>query len=165
MQTNATPTANASTRVEKALRDATRACQAKGLRLTPLRQQVLSIIWETNRPIGAYQIMRELEHISNRSQVAPPTVYRTLDFLLELGFVRRIHSVNAFIGRSSINGDDCPALFICNQCGSAAEVPKSVFQQTINLAANELKFRVEQQAVEIAGQCHQCRISSRTHDS
>lgn len=132
-------------------------CKVHNVKFTPLREQVLSIICKSAVPMGAYEIMSELGRIANRDKVAPPTVYRSLDFLLELDLIHRIHSLNAYVSRNHKDAMDCAMLFICNQCKGVKEIPNSVIQQSINLLANEIKFRVEQQALEIHGLCLECK--------
>jgi Fur family zinc uptake transcriptional regulator len=43
--------------INKALQEAKSICQQKALRLTPLREQVLTYLWQSHRPLGAYAIM------------------------------------------------------------------------------------------------------------
>jgi Fur family zinc uptake transcriptional regulator len=72
-------------------------CAQKGLRLTALRRRVLELVWQSHKPLGAYDILAVLSEQDGR-RAAPPTVYRALDFLLENGLVHRISSLNAFVG-------------------------------------------------------------------
>lgn len=143
--------------IARALQAVSEVCERRGLRLTPLRKQILEIIWRSHKPIGAYSIMHELADISFREQVAPPTVYRSLDFLLKHRLVHRVHSQNAFIGRRNPSAPGCEALLICTECGHAEEVPTRAIEQTINLSANERKFSVNEQVLEIIGCCRFCR--------
>ncbi len=71
------------------------ACLRQGAQLTPLRRRVLDIFSGSAAPLGAYAILEELSRREGK-QVAPPTVYRTLDFFLEHGFVHKIESLNAY---------------------------------------------------------------------
>ena len=71
------------------------ACLRDGVQLTPLRRRVLDIFSGSVAPLGAYAILEELSRREGK-HVAPPTVYRTLDFLLERGFVHKIESLNAY---------------------------------------------------------------------
>ncbi|HXD37644.1 MAG TPA: transcriptional repressor, partial [Rhodanobacter sp.] len=57
------------------------ASQARGLRLTPLRKEVLELIASEHKPIKAYDLLALLRE--KHGNAAPPTVYRALDFLLE----------------------------------------------------------------------------------
>ena len=70
------------------------ACLRQGYHLTPLRRWVLDIFTNSAAPLGAYAILEELSR-RKMKQIAPPTVYRTLDFFLEHGFVHKIESLNA----------------------------------------------------------------------
>lgn len=153
--------ANHTVSIDPLIKQAHKVCERHGVKLTLLRRQVLSIIWSSEKPIGAYAIMSQLEVVSDREHVAPPTVYRTLEFLQKFGLVHRIHSLNAFIGRSNPSSDHCDTLFVCAQCGVSHEVSNNVIQQSINLRANEMKFEVQQQALEILGRCQQCRQAEK----
>ena len=82
--------------IEKALLQAEAICTQRQQRFTPLRRQVLSLIWQKQQPVGAYQILEQLK--VDKKRAAPPTVYRAIDFLLAQGLIHRIASLNAFIG-------------------------------------------------------------------
>jgi len=46
-----------------------------------------------SKPVGAYEIMDHLAKLKGRT-IAPPTVYRALDFLIENGLIHRIERMN-----------------------------------------------------------------------
>lgn len=145
------------------IRRAKEICAHNGVQLTPLREQTLALILGEKKPLGAYTIMDMLAQASGRTHVAPPTVYRTLDFLMAQGLIHKVHSLNAYIGCSSPHHrDGCDTLFICNQCGITEEIPNNAIQQAINLIACQHKFAVESQMLEIVGQCSHCKKESRT---
>ncbi len=145
--------------IEQALKKAQNICQKQGVRLTVLREQILRLIWQSHKPMGAYLLMNMLEENSDRERVAPPTVYRTLDFLIAHGLIHKVHSLNAYVGCASPHQDRCNALFICSECGDTSEVPNNSIQQAINLSASQHKFTVENQMLEIMGKCQPCRVS------
>ncbi|WP_096086685.1 Fur family transcriptional regulator [Agaribacterium haliotis] len=145
--------------LDQALRAAQKACEQDGSKFTELREQVLRIIWQAGKPIGAYEIIAELEQLSGRTKIGPPTVYRTLEFLQRLELIHRVHSLNAFLARNQTRAGSMPALFICRKCKQANEVVNSVFQQAVNLSANEMKFQVDEQMLEVLGLCQHCRRS------
>ena len=58
-----------------------RACEARGLRLTPIRAHALRLIADAGRPVKAYELLDQMK--ATHDAAAPPTVYRALDFLLE----------------------------------------------------------------------------------
>lgn len=147
--------------IESALKQAEERCLRENVRLTELRKQVLLLIWQTHKPIGAYALMEELEKHSDRSRVAPPTVYRAIDFLIEHGLIHKVHSLNAYFGCPNPLKKHYDALFICSTCKHTEEVPNNSIQQAINLSANKQRFQVERQMLEISGQCRSCILAQR----
>ena len=86
--------------VAGALAEADALCARLGVRLTELRRRVLELVWQSHKPLGAYDILAVLSEQDGR-RAAPPTVYRALDFLLENSLVHRIASLNAFTGMTT----------------------------------------------------------------
>ena len=151
--------------IESALQSAQQICQERGLRLTPLRRQVLELVWQSHIPLGAYNLMDMLADISNRKHVAPPTVYRALDFLVAQGLIHRVHSLNAFIGCSHPKAPHSDLLFICQKCHTAMELHNTAVSQAIQGCASEQQFVVSQQMLEVVGTCEHCRIEEKNnHD-
>lgn len=78
-----------------------------GLRLTALRRRVLELVWQSHKPLGAYDILAVLSEQDGR-RAAPPTVYRALDFLLKTAWFtelrRSMPSWAAAIQSMSIKG-------------------------------------------------------------
>lgn len=143
--------------VHKALEQAKVLCEKQGARLTRLRRQILELVWQSHKPLGAYTLMDMLADNSDRKRVAPPTVYRSLDFLLEQGLIHKVHSLNAYMGCSHPTQKDSEALFICGTCGHTEEIRSNSIQQAINLAASQHRFTVNQQILEVVGLCNQCK--------
>jgi len=143
--------------ITNALQQADSLCKRAGVRLTRLRKQVLELIWQSHKPLGAYALMEMLEDASDRKRVAPPTVYRALDFLMEQGLIHKVHSLNAFIGCSNPKREHSDALFICLSCGFTEEVPSKSIQQAINLSASQQRFAVKSKVLEITGLCSDCK--------
>ncbi len=147
--------------IASALKQARSVCEKEGVRLTSLRKQILELIWQSHKPLGAYTLMEMLEKTSGRKRVAPPTVYRTLDFLMEQGLIHKVHSLNAFIGCATPAQKHNDALFICGDCGHTEEVRSGTIQQAINLSASQQKFTVREQILEVVGRCAECRGNAK----
>lgn len=143
--------------IHNAIRQAHLICEKRGVRLTKLRKQILELVWQSHSPLGAYDLMEMLEKNTERQRVAPPTVYRSLDFLLEQGLIHKIHSQNTFVGRSSPSQKHNDALFICDKCGFTEEIRSTTIQQAINLSASQNRFTVNKQVLEVIGLCEHCR--------
>ncbi|MDO6806861.1 transcriptional repressor, partial [Wenyingzhuangia sp. 1_MG-2023] len=77
--------------------------------------RVLELIWQSHKPVGAYELLPALANDGFNS--APPTVYRALDFLLDLGLVHRLHSLNAYVGCNHPGANHPVCFFICEHCG------------------------------------------------
>lgn len=142
--------------VSTALADADKLCARLGVRLTALRKRVLELVWQSHKPLGAYDILAVLSEEDGR-RAAPPTVYRALDFLLENGLVHRIASLNAFIGCTQPEHAHEGQFLICRQCHSAIELEQPSISQAIVHSAHSVGFRVETQTVEVVGLCASCQ--------
>lgn len=159
--------------VSSALDSAASVCQQRGARLTPLRRQVLELVWQSHRPIGAYAVLEALQEgrraaapvgpAGKVSAVAPPTVYRALEFLLGQRLIHRIESLNAYIGCVHPGARHAAQFLICNGCGSAAELESQTLLTAINSAAADAGFAIERVAVEVAGRCPDCLSASDAH--
>ncbi|MBC8267959.1 MAG: transcriptional repressor [Rhodospirillaceae bacterium] len=141
--------------VEAAMQSAVDLCGQRGARLTALRRRVLELIWKSHKPVGAYELLDILKN--ERRNAQPPTVYRALDFLLELGLVHRIESLNAFIGCCAPDTAHPSQFLICRDCGAAAEITDNRLDKAIAGLADEAGFSVLHRIVEVAGHCPNCR--------
>jgi len=144
--------------VHSALMEADTLCGQKGLRLTALRRRVLELVWQSHKPLGAYDILGVLSEQDGR-RAAPPTVYRALDFLLENGLVHRIASLNAFIGCVHPEHAHQGQFLICRACHVAVELEDAPISEAINQGAAGIGFTVEAQTVEVVGLCASCKAA------
>ena len=144
--------------VHSALAEADALCAKQGLRLTALRRRVLELVWQSHKPLGAYDILAVLSEEDGR-RAAPPTVYRALDFLLENGLVHRISSLNAFVGCVHPEHAHQGQFLICRECHAAIELQHPAISNAVVSAAVEVGFEVEGQTVEIVGICAGCKAA------
>ena len=141
--------------VKTALAGAQALCKKRGVRLTVVREKVLALVWQSHKPIGAYEIMAELtQGASNPAQ--PPTVYRALDFLQTHGLVHRLASINAYIGCNHPGKQHRSCFFICTQCRTAIEIEDHHVSQSLNACANEHGFIISDTSIELSGLCINC---------
>jgi Fur family transcriptional regulator, zinc uptake regulator len=143
--------------IDQRLADAENLCATSGARLTPLRKEVLELILSASGPVGAYDLLAKLKSGDERP-AAPPTVYRTLDFLLEKGFIHRLTSINAYIPCCHPREGHQAAFLICTQCKSVKEASaEGLLTQISNLAKSD-HFSAHHSIIEITGVCQQCHI-------
>ena len=137
--------------VADALEDAETMCRGRGLRLTRIRRRVLEIIWRGHEPVKAYDILDELNRSGTRT--VPPTVYRSLDFLVQAGLVHRVESLNAFVGCPHREGAHNAQLLICNGCGTIAEIDDPQIRTAVRSGSEHHGFEVQPHTIEIRGLC------------
>lgn len=145
--------------IKDALMDAERVCQNRGANLTPIRRQVLEIIWQGHHPVKAYEIIENFGGTAHATQ--PPTVYRALDFLMENGLVHRIESQNAFVGCSRPITAHKANFFICESCHRASEIDSARLEASFEQLAKENSFQIKHKTVEIYGLCSNCRDTGK----
>jgi len=158
--------ANFSQPTELLLDRAESICNARGARLTDLRRLILGHILEAEAPLGAYDLLERVRDA--RLGGAPPTVYRTLDFLLAHGLIHRLERLSAFVGCVSHEtytgiaaGEHVshghPAQFlICRQCGRVAEIEDDAVVASLADAARRIGFTVGTATIEAEGMCEHC---------
>ena len=149
--------AHRSARASEAIAEAEAQCRARGVRLTPIRRDVLSVLYGTHRPLGAYDIADALGAKGHR-RLAPITVYRALEFLMAEGLAHRLASRNAFVACPHEHGsNDLVAFLICETCGGVDEMSSSGVAGAITDLLAEEGFEPQLQVLEISGRCAHCR--------
>jgi Fur family ferric uptake transcriptional regulator len=84
------------------------------------------------------------------------TVYRTLDLLSELGFVRRIHSEDGCHGYAIANHGHHHHL-ICRKCGAAIEFEGCDLSPFLARVSQETGYVIEDHLLELVGVCIMCQ--------
>lgn len=142
-----------------ALRAAEMICRRQNRRFTDLRRKIFSLVWQQHKPIGAYQV---LEMLQREGRAAPPTVYRALDFLQEMGLVHRIVSLNAYVGCCQPGSAHDGQFLICEACHALAELNTPVVTSAVEETASQLDFQIKRNMVEVLGLCPACRRGARS---
>jgi Fur family zinc uptake transcriptional regulator len=157
-----------------ALAHAEALCTQRSQRLTPIRRQVLEVLLESHKPLGAYEIIDRAAASSGRpalsgsrpapsgSRPAPITIYRALDFLRDNGLVHRIESRNAFV--ACVNNHavgDLVVFLICEHCGAVGEAPSAAVADQLKIAARAAGFVPKAPVIEISGVCAHCQQHER----
>lgn len=140
--------------IAQAVESAERVCAERGERFTTLRRRVLELVWHSHQPIGAYGIIEALQ--KERGKVGPPTVYRTLDFLLAQGLIHRIESLSGYVGCAQPDEGHHGQFLICRHCGNAEELTDARVDRALVRAAAQAGFEVEAQTLELRGLCARC---------
>ncbi len=140
--------------IDAAMDEAERLCRERGVKLTTLRRRVLELIWQSHRPVTAYALLELLVREGRRAQA--PTVYRSLQFLLDAGLIHRIESLNAYVGCTRPRQRHDVGIFICESCGEVAEVSDPGIGRSIMRAASRVGFDARSGVIEVSGTCRTC---------
>jgi Fur family zinc uptake transcriptional regulator len=136
-----------------------RACLSRGLQLTPLRRRVLSILSDSGEPLGAYAIIDRLSKLEGKP-IAPPTVYRTLEFFEGHGFLHKIESRNVFVPCEHPGHVHAGVLLLCDSCGRSQEREDSELVGALRKAAEQAGVELTPQMLEAHGRCHACAAAA-----
>jgi len=141
--------------INAAIARAHEICEQANVRMTATREAILRLLWQSHQPLGAYQLQQQLSKVADKP-IAPPTVYRAIDFLLELGLVHRIPSLNAFFGCPFPNSDHSNIFMICEQCKTVAEMADNQVNSLIETLTEKSKFKLQSKTIELFGLCPNC---------
>jgi Fur family zinc uptake transcriptional regulator len=130
-------------------------CDKSNVRLTPAREAILRLLWQSHQPLGAYQLQQQLTKVTDKP-VAPPTIYRAIEFLIDLGLVHRIPSLNAFIGCPFPSSEHSNIFLICKSCKTVAEVADNRVNSLLENLSDKANFTLSTQTIELFGLCPNC---------
>lgn len=143
-----------STDKEELLQEAAALCELRGGKWTPLRQRVLSFILESERPLKAYDLLARLKR---EGSAKPPTVYRSLEFLIEIGLIHRIESSQAYIPCGHWKHEHTAVLLICAVCGTVYELCAEDVAIRFRDESRAVSFEPRSAIIEAKGTCEKCR--------
>ncbi len=141
--------------VEDALNQAEMICRENSAKLTPIRRRVLELLLKADAPSKAYDLLADLNDDS--APAKPPTVYRALDFLLELGLAHKIESLNAYVACGHTGHGHSAAFLICEKCENADELHADTTFSTLNKETENVSFKLNSAVIEVRGVCKNCQ--------
>lgn len=127
---------------------------ARGERLTPIRRKVLELLIESESPAKAYDLLGKLD---GEGAAKPPTVYRALDFLRELGVVHKIESLNAYVACGHLSHRHSAVFLLCERCGRAEELHAPELAALLARETKGVGFELKRAVVEAWGLCQACK--------
>ena len=129
-------------------------CNKRGGKWTPLREKVLRLLLESGRPAKPYDV---LQYLRDDGSAKAPSLYRSLDFLVEMGLIHRIESLDAFVACGHWSHGHSAVFLICEGCGSAAELHASDSVKKLTQDVEAVDFKVFRAVIEVRGLCQACR--------
>ena len=156
--------------IAERLTAATEHCRVRGVRFTQLRKQIYELVLQAKKPVGAYDLMTQLQQMrltemfdladGKKGQlpknVAPPTVYRSLEFLLSEGLIHQLTSINAYVPCCHPRAEHTAAFLICDICLRVQECSSLPVQEMMSFAEQDVGFTVTHSVIELRGRCQTC---------
>lgn len=129
-----------------------RACEDAGVRPSAIRREMLAILATTREPLGAYELLAQLEKRLQKT-IGASTIYRALESLVRLDLVARIESRNGFVLSRTARE---VAYFLCDGCNISLEVRSPEVTALLAEGASSIGFRLDRRIVECSGLCAKC---------
>lgn len=123
-------------------------------KLTRPRRAVLEVIAEAQQHLTPAEVYREAK--ARYPRLGLTTVYRTLDLLVEMGCVRRIHRDDGC--RSYACHGACHSHhLVCSGCGRAVEFADCNLGELVKALQLRTGFVIENHILEMIGLCPNCQ--------
>lgn len=121
----------------------------------PLHEIARVVLAESPRPLTAYALLARLEERLGR-HLSPPTVYRALGQLSEMGAIARIESRGAFLSVDPSEARPTRVFLLCDACGTAKEISDPPIARRLEGIASAHEFALVRGVIEIEGMCRGC---------
>jgi len=125
-----------------------------GYRITlPRRAVIRALVADEGSSTPAQVHSRAQQHCPTLGLV---TVYRTLDLLATMGFVRRIHAEDGCHSYAPASNGHCHHL-ICRRCGATVEFEGCDLSTFLNEVSQQTGYEIEDHLLELVGLCSMCQ--------
>lgn len=138
--------------------DAREALRERGLRWTPQRRLILDVLAQTSGHITGADLVERCR--VRDAATIPSTVYRTLDVLEELGYVRHSHGADGREEYHVLPGAE-HAHLRCLGCGAAFDIDRDEAAELVERLRTAHGFTVVLSHVMIGGYCPGCDPADR----
>ena len=130
------------------------ALVADGHSNTRARRAVIEALCRSDGRVGSAELLAEARRI--HPGLGEVTVYRTLDLLIELGVVRRLHAEDG-CHSYAVAAFDHGHHVICVRCQRAVEFEGCEIDSIVNAVESQTGFRVSEHWLEMFGLCPECQ--------
>ena len=127
--------------------------RARGLRWTPQRRLILDVLEATDGHVTGSELVERCRE--RDPDTTPSTVYRTLDVLEELGYIRHSHSA---AGREEFHvlPEVEHAHLECRNCGRTWEMSGADASDLVNSVQRRIGFHADVGHLTLSGTCADC---------
>ncbi|MFT6248048.1 MAG: Fur family zinc uptake transcriptional regulator [Cognaticolwellia sp.] len=147
------------TLIEKLLLNAEAKCKAVGGRFTDKRRDILEDLIRAKHPLSAYDLV-ELYNQNSDQKIQPMSVYRILDFFIEMQLVHKLPTLNKYIVCSHLackHAHKDQYFVVCKSCGDAQEIGMNpTLTKELNESVSSVGFQLIDAQFELLGICNDC---------
>ena len=139
------------------------------VRFTPLRQQIYQLVLEANQPVGAYDLITQLQQMrlvapdgvddasAQKTTKRGTTHGISQQVFTGEGLIHQLTSINAYVPRCHPRAQHMAAFLICAQCQRVQECSSVPVQEMMSFAEKDVGFVVERSVIELSGRCQACQ--------
>jgi len=129
----------------------------RGLKSTPQRLAVLHVLHESSKYLSINDILDKTKEILPGTGLA--TIYRTLDVLVDLGLVIRVHfpdGCHSYAFSSDPHGHH----MVCTRCNRIMDFEECPFDDYLDNLSTKTGFKIQNHFLQLFGECNHCSGST-----
>lgn len=127
--------------------------EEKGGRLTGPRRVIVELLVNSDRALSPVDVFDKAR--STYPKLGLVTVYRTLEILIELGLVERVHQTGGcHMYLRAANGHE--HIMLCTRCGRAAYFSGDDLGSLMEKVAHDNGFVIKEHWLQLHGLCREC---------
>ena len=131
----------------------TSKCLDSGRSATPQRMTIIDALDSSGKNLSAYELLDLLNDKGQLFNIS--TIYRVLDFWIEMGIVHKINSSNTYLICNDKHTHHFHLLLQCSNCKSVEESCQISAQLSL---PESNKFSIKDgQVIEFIGLCNNCK--------
>jgi Fur family ferric uptake transcriptional regulator len=134
--------------------------QSRGKRITQQRRALVDYIFERHDHFDADELIDSLGRREDEEKISRPTVYRTLNELVEAGLLRKMTLGGRAVYEHDYGYPQHDHLY-CQICDKLIEFSSDELQTLRDAVAHEHDFRVTGHRLIITGVCEACTRAKR----
>ena len=134
--------------------------QSRGKRFTQQKQSLLDTIFKRHEHFDVDDLLEELRQVEDGPKASRPTVYRTLNELVEAGLLRRMNLNGRAVYEHDYGYPQHDHLH-CEKCNKLIEFQSAELEQLRKAVAELHNFRFTGHRFIINGVCEDCAKTRR----
>jgi Fur family zinc uptake transcriptional regulator len=124
-----------------------------GRSATPQRMSIIHALGSAEKNLSAYELLGLLNDKGQLFNIS--TIYRVLDFWIEMGIVHKVDSSNTYLICNDNHTNHFHVLLQCSQC-KAVEESCQISMQLSSPKSNKFAIK-DGQVIEFIGLCQNCK--------